>query len=82
MGLLTGLVTLPLAPVRGVAWLGEQVADVAEQEYYDPAVIRDELRELAESLDNGDITEEEFDVAEDALLDRLEEAEAYRAGRL
>lgn len=81
MGLLTSLVTLPLAPVRGVAWLGEQVADVAEDEFYDPAAIRDDLRALAESLDNGDITEEEFDRAEDELLDRLEEAEAHREDR-
>ena len=32
MGLITGLLTLPLAPVRGVAWVAEQVAEEAERE--------------------------------------------------
>lgn len=66
---------------RGVAWLGEQITDVAEQEYYTQPRSVDELRQLAESLDNGDITEERLDAAEDEVLDRLEEAEVYRADR-
>jgi hypothetical protein len=35
MGMLTALVTLPLAPVRGVAWVAEQLLDEAESELYD-----------------------------------------------
>lgn len=81
MGLFSALVTLPLAPVRGVVWLGEQIAEVAEDEYYDPADIREELRALAEALDAGEISAAEFDAAEDELLDRLEEAEARREAR-
>jgi hypothetical protein len=46
MGLITGLLTLPLAPVRGVAWIGEQVADQASRELDSEARIRRELGRL------------------------------------
>lgn len=29
MGLITGLLTLPLAPVRGVVWVAEKLSDAA-----------------------------------------------------
>lgn len=74
MGLLDGLATLPLAPFRGVLWVGRQVVEAAEREYYDPATIRSELAALEQELLAGRIDEETFDHAEDELLDRLEEA--------
>ena len=43
MGLITGLLTLPLAPVRGVVWLAEQIQEHAEAQYYDPVNIRAQL---------------------------------------
>jgi hypothetical protein len=46
MGLIKGLLTLPLAPVRGTVWVAEQVQEEAERQYYDPAVIRRELEEV------------------------------------
>lgn len=75
MGLLTGLLTLPLAPVRGVDWLARQIADQSERQWYDTSQIRLELRTLARAADEGLITDEEFERAEEALLDRLELAE-------
>jgi hypothetical protein len=74
MGLITGLLTLPLAPVRGVAWVADQLVGVAERQFYDPDAIYAELRELSAELDSGRITEEEFDRAEDVLLQRLQDA--------
>ncbi|MBE1534555.1 gas vesicle protein GvpG [Actinomadura algeriensis] len=71
MGLITQVLTLPLAPVRGVGWVLDQVVQTAEQEYYDPAPVRAELRELERALLEGRIDEEEFDRREDELLDRL-----------
>jgi len=71
MGLITGLLTLPLAPVRGVAWVADQLTAAAERELTDPAAIHAELRRLAADLEAGLITETEFDQAEDQLLDRL-----------
>ncbi|MEW2544234.1 gas vesicle protein GvpG [Streptomyces sp. NPDC047002] len=72
MGLISGLLTLPVAPVRGFTWVLGQVMTAAEQEYYDPAPVRAELAELERQLLAGRISEEEFDRREDDLLDRLE----------
>lgn len=80
MGLFTQLVTLPLAPVRGVAWVMDRVLEAAEDEYYDPAPIRLRLAELERQLNAGEIDEETFDQAEDQLLDRLDEIRAYQQG--
>jgi hypothetical protein len=78
MGLFTQLVTLPLAPVRGVSWVVDRVLDAAEQEYYDPAPVERELAELEKALLAGEIDPETFDRLEDELLDRLEEIAAHR----
>lgn len=75
MGLLSGLLTLPLLPARGVMWIADRAALLAEDEWYDAGRIRVELRTLAVALDTGHISEEEFDRAEDLLLDRLHRAE-------
>ncbi|MFK8845771.1 MULTISPECIES: gas vesicle protein GvpG [Streptomyces] len=80
MGLIKELLLLPAAPVRGTGWVLRQVLTEAERQYYDPAVVQRELRELAEQLDSGQIDEAEFDRREDALLDRLEELRRRQAG--
>ncbi|GAA3378668.1 gas vesicle protein GvpG [Streptomyces sannanensis] len=80
MGLFTQIVTLPLAPVRGVVWAVDRVLEAAEKEYYDPAPVLRDLAELERQLLAGDIDEETFDRREDELLDRLEEIRAYSQG--
>ncbi|MGW7286504.1 gas vesicle protein GvpG [Streptomyces sp. NPDC054847] len=72
MGLLTGILLLPLAPVRGVAWLAERVNDAAEHELYDPSVLRARLAALNEALEGGEIDTDEFEREEERLLDLLE----------
>ncbi|MFK8910052.1 gas vesicle protein GvpG [Streptomyces sp. YS-3] len=72
MGLIKELLLLPAAPVRGTFWVLEQVVAQAEQQYYDPSAIRNELAALEEKLMAGEIDEAEFDRREDELLDRLE----------
>ncbi|KND29982.1 gas vesicle protein GvpG [Streptomyces acidiscabies] len=72
MGLIGEVLLLPFAPVRGSAWVIGQVLREAERIYYDPAAIRAELACLERLLTDGEITAEEFDRAEDQLLDRLE----------
>lgn len=72
MGLLSGLVTLPLAPVRGVVWVAQTIEEAAEDQLYDPAVVRAELAALQRDLEDGLIDEESYEREEDALLDRLE----------
>ncbi|MEU6985863.1 gas vesicle protein GvpG [Streptomyces sp. NPDC046324] len=80
MGLLTGIVTLPLAPLHGTAWVIDQVLLAAEREYYDPGPVRAQLAALVDDLANGRVDADEFDRREDALLDRLDEIEEYRSG--
>jgi chorismate mutase len=71
MGLLTGLLGLPLAPVRGTIAVAEQVLKQAEEEYYDPARIRAELDEVAGRREDGTLTDDEATAWEDALIERL-----------
>jgi gas vesicle protein GvpG len=71
MGLFTGLLTLPLAPLRGVVWVAEQVADETERRYYDEGAIRAELLELEFQAADDSLTPEEIRTREDALLTRL-----------
>ncbi|MGW0994270.1 gas vesicle protein GvpG [Streptomyces sp. NPDC002520] len=80
MGLLTQLLTFPLAPVRGVGWVVDRVVEAAEREYYDPEPVERELAALESALLEGRIDQESFDEREDRLLDRLEEIAAYRRG--
>jgi hypothetical protein len=71
MGLISGLLTLPLAPVRGTAWIAERVLEQAEKELYDEGAIRARLMEIDEAREAGEIDEEEAAMAEDALIERL-----------
>ena len=71
MGLLTGLLGLPLAPVRGVVWLAEQIRDQAEEQYYDPARVRAELEQIDEARRSGELPEDECVERENELLRRL-----------
>ncbi|MEV0844369.1 gas vesicle protein GvpG [Streptomyces sp. NPDC049954] len=79
MGLLTGLLTLPLAPVRGVSWIADRLVDAAEQEHSDPAVVRARLAALNRAYDEGEIGTEQFETAEEELLDLLEGVTAPRS---
>ena len=79
MGLITGLLTLPLAPVRGVAWIGEQVALEAEREMDDETHARRALAQLELDREFGRITDEEYEELEDAVLERLAAAREQSA---
>jgi hypothetical protein len=71
MGLVTGLLGLPLVPVRGVMWLAEQVLEEAEDQYYDPGRIRAQLEQVDEARRRGELSEVECDEIENDLLERL-----------
>ncbi|MEU5208841.1 gas vesicle protein GvpG [Streptomyces sp. NPDC020742] len=68
MGLITGVLTLPLAPVRGVTWIASQLAEAADRELYDPALIRVRLAALNQEYENGHLSTEAFEREEDRLL--------------
>jgi LPS O-antigen subunit length determinant protein (WzzB/FepE family) len=80
MGIFTGLLTLPLAPVRGVAWVAEKVAEEAEHRLYDEDAIRGELLQLEIDTEEGRLTEDERERLEDELLARLARAQRLGSG--
>ncbi|MFB4310266.1 gas vesicle protein GvpG [Actinomadura sp. GTD37] len=73
MGLFTGLVTLPLAPVKGVVRLAETLTEQAEAQLYDPGRIAAEMQQIADEVADGEITEEEAAAREEDLIRRLNE---------
>jgi len=72
MGFLTGLILLPLAPLRGTIWLAEKLAEVAERELDDESTVRRLLVEAEIAFESGELTEAEYELVEDELLERLE----------
>lgn len=76
MGLITGLLTLPLAPVRGTVWIAERILEQAEAELNDESAIREQLQAIQAAREAGEIGEEEAAAAEDLLLERLIAAHA------
>ena len=71
MGLFTGLLTLPLAPVRGTTWVAEQIAEEADRQLYDEQNIKREMVQLEIDATEGRISEVERTAKEDELLERL-----------
>ena len=71
MGLVTGLLTLPLAPVRGTVWIAERLLEEAERQLNDPQVVEQQLLEAEEKFERGEISEDELELIEDELLRRL-----------
>ena len=78
MGLITGLLTLPLAPVRGTIWIAEQIAAEAERELGDEGSIRRRLAEAERRYELGELSLEEYEAVEDTLLERLEHLRELR----
>jgi Gas vesicle protein G len=80
VGLITGLLTLPLAPVRGTVWLAERIYEQAEAEMYDEGAVHEGLLALERAREDGELSEEEIDAAEDALLERLAILRGFAGG--
>lgn len=71
MGLLTGLLTLPLAPVRGTIWVAERLLEEAERQLNDPEVIEQQILAAEAAHERGELTDDEFERIEEELIDRL-----------
>lgn len=71
MGLFRELVLLPLAPVRGTAWVAEQLGEEADRRLYDEDNIRREMLQIELDHEDGRLSDEERATMEDDLLERL-----------
>lgn len=70
------LLTLPvLGPIEGMLWIGEQVLEHANAELDDKEDLNKKLLTLQLAFDMGDISEEEFEEQEEALLLAIQELE-------
>ncbi|AJY39354.1 gas vesicle protein GvpG [Burkholderia humptydooensis] len=64
------------APIKGMFWIFEEIAQAAEEETIaDIEMIKAALVELYRELESGQIDETEFETRERALLDRLDSLE-------
>jgi hypothetical protein len=71
MGLID-LLTFPMmGPIKGVIWIAEKLNEQAEKELYGEDAVRGQLMELELRYDLGEISEDEYLAAEEALLARL-----------
>jgi hypothetical protein len=70
MGLFTGIVLLPLAPVRGVVKVAEVIQRQVEQELHNPARTRRQLEELEEARERGDISSDEESKLQEQILEK------------
>ncbi|MEU6812513.1 gas vesicle protein GvpG [Streptomyces sp. NPDC046831] len=80
MGLVSGLLLLPLAPLRGTLWVADHLVQEAERQTCDPAVVQARLTALNRALDEGAIDEVTFEREEERLLDLLDDP-VRRLGR-
>jgi hypothetical protein len=71
MGLISGILGLPLAPLRGTLAAADQIYKQAEEQFYDPATIRAQLEEVDRQRAAGDLSDEEATAWEDELVERL-----------
>ena len=71
MGFFTGLLTLPLAPVRGVIWVAEQIREEARRQSEDPTVLRRRLADIQRAREAGELAEEEAARLEEDIVRRL-----------
>ncbi len=73
MGLLKNLLLAPvMLPAGGLKFVVAEIRDAADRELNDPQVIRREILELQRRLDDGLISEDEYDSAEAELLAHLD----------
>ena len=68
MGFFSAIVLSPLAPVRGVIWLGNVIQRQVDQQLHDPATTRRQLEALQEARERDEITAEEEKQAQQQIL--------------
>ena len=79
MGGLLKIATFPVSiPLDGLLWVANRIKEQAEAVYYDEGAVRARLLELELKLDMGEITEEDYQAAEDELIDLLNDIRERR----
>jgi uncharacterized membrane protein len=72
MMMLFRILSFPVAgPLRTVAWIGGAIRDAVDSKMNDPTEIKRALAALEQQLDAGTISEQEYEVMELELIERL-----------
>jgi hypothetical protein len=71
MGLMGALIGLPIAPLRGVRWVTEVLANEAERELETRESPQRRLAELDAQRANGEIGDEDAEALEAELIERM-----------
>jgi hypothetical protein len=70
VGLISGVLLAPLAPVRGVVWVAEKIAEEVERREFSEAAGVRQLEEIDQLRKRGEIDEEEARAREAAIIER------------
>lgn len=71
MGLISGLLTLPLAPVRGTVLIARALEREAQREAVDDRTAQAQLADLEAEHDRGELSGDELEAAQDELLEHI-----------
>lgn len=72
MGILRSLILLPVkGPLDGAVWVAQRINERVQQDYNDPANVRNALISIEKQLLANEISEEVYDALETDLLLRL-----------
>ena len=71
MGLITNVLLLPLAPVRGVAWVAGIIGEEADRQMAASASPVRALEDLAARTANGEISPEDAQALEAEIIERM-----------
>lgn len=70
MGLIKELVLLPVAPLRFTVWVADQVAVEADRQQYSPEAGVQQIEELEEARERGELDAEEVAEREGEILEQ------------
>lgn len=74
--MLFDLLTLPvLGPISGIMWIGEQIQERVDTELNETENLGKQLLALQLAFDLGEVSEEDFEEQEEALLIKIQEME-------
>ena len=83
MGLLSSLLLLPVTgPLRGIQFVVEQIETEANATLFDEHRVQAQIMNLSLLLDQGEISDEEYDEHEAVLLERLNAIIEYKESLL
>lgn len=71
MGLVTAILTLPIAPLRGVIALGRVIQEQVDRELNDPARARRELEAAEEARAAGELTRAEEAEVQERVVEEM-----------